>query len=96
MLDEIANVEVGAQDKPLEDVVIETVEVADRWWRQAWCYHRHPSLTVPCSLENGTTGSFISEIKTGYIDNIYTVKVDQEVLIQVVDFDEFTQKASLL
>ena len=29
VLDEIANVEVGAQDKPLEDVVIETVEVAD-------------------------------------------------------------------
>ena len=29
VLDEIASVEVGAQDKPLEDVVIETVEVAD-------------------------------------------------------------------
>ena len=29
VLDEIANVEVGAQDKPIEDVVIETVEVAD-------------------------------------------------------------------
>ena len=29
VLDEIANIEVGAQDKPLEDVVIETVEVAD-------------------------------------------------------------------
>ena len=40
------------------------------------------------SLENGTTGLIhISEIKTGYIDNIYnTLKVDQ---------DEFTQKASL-
>ena len=49
------------------------------------------------SLENGTTGLIhISEIKTGYIDNIYnTLKVDQEVLVQVVDFDEFTQKASL-
>lgn len=29
VLDEIASVEVGPQDKPLEDVVIETVEVAD-------------------------------------------------------------------
>ena len=49
------------------------------------------------SLENGTTGLIhIQEIKTGYIDNIYnTLKVDQEVLVQVVDFDEFTQKASL-
>lgn len=49
------------------------------------------------SLENVTTGLIhISEIKTGYIDNIYnTLKVDQEVLVQVVDFDEFTQKASL-
>ena len=49
------------------------------------------------SLENGTTGLIhISEIKTGYIDNIYnTLKVDQDVLVQVVDFDEFTQKASL-
>ena len=45
------------------------------------------------SLENGTTGLIhISEIKTGYIDNL---KVDQDVLVQVVDFDEFTQKASL-
>ena len=37
------------------------------------------------SLENGTTGLIhISEIKTGYIDNIYnTLKVDQEVLVQV-------------
>ena len=31
VLDEIANVEVGAQDKPLEDVVIETVEAGLRW-----------------------------------------------------------------
>ena len=35
-------------------------------------------------------GAFVS------FDNIYnTLKVDQEVLVQVVDFDEFTQKASL-
>ncbi|MGT2908151.1 S1 RNA-binding domain-containing protein [Streptococcus dentiloxodontae] len=49
------------------------------------------------SLENGTTGLIhISEIKTGYIDNIYnTLKVNQEVLVQVMDYDEFTQKASL-
>ena len=57
------------------------------------------------SLDNGTTGlihiseirsGYVSKIKTGYIDNIYnTLKVGQEVLVQVVDFDEFTQKASL-
>ncbi|MET3635016.1 S1 RNA-binding domain-containing protein [Streptococcus porcorum] len=49
------------------------------------------------SLENGTMGLIhISEIKTGYIDNIYHVlSVGQDVLVQVVDFDEFTQKASL-
>ena len=41
------------------------------------------------SLENGTTGLIhISEIKTGYIDNIYNTlkEVNQEVLVQVVDF----------
>ena len=49
------------------------------------------------SLENGPTGLIhISEIKTGYIDNIYnTLKVDQEVLVQVLDFHEFKQKSSL-
>ncbi|MGT2961347.1 S1 RNA-binding domain-containing protein [Streptococcus caballi] len=49
------------------------------------------------ALENGTTGLIhISEIKTGYIDNIYNVlSVGQEVLVQVVDFDEYSQKASL-
>lgn len=49
------------------------------------------------SLENGTMGLIhISEIKTGYMDNIYHVlSVGQDVLVQVVDFDEFTQKASL-
>ena len=61
------------------------------------CYHRHQALRCLCFIGNGTTGLIhISEIKTGYIDNIYnTLKVDQEVLVQVVDFDEFTQKASL-
>ena len=49
------------------------------------------------ALENVTTGLIhISEIKTGYIDNIYNVlTIGQEVLVQVVDLDEFTQKASL-
>ena len=49
------------------------------------------------ALENGTTGLIhISEIKTGYIENIFdTLKLDQEVLVQVVDYDEFSQKASL-
>ncbi|MBM7636779.1 S1 RNA-binding domain-containing protein [Streptococcus saliviloxodontae] len=48
-------------------------------------------------LENDTTGLIhISEIKTGYIDNIYnSLSVGQDVLVQVVDFDEFTKKASL-
>ncbi|MBF7094714.1 S1 RNA-binding domain-containing protein [Streptococcus sp. HF-1907] len=48
-------------------------------------------------LENGTTGLIhISEIKTGYIDNIYNVlSVGDQVFVQVVDYDEYTQKASL-
>lgn len=48
-------------------------------------------------LENGITGLIhISEIKTGYIDNIYDeFKIGQEVTVQVIDFDEYTQKASL-
>ncbi|HFU4501761.1 TPA: S1 RNA-binding domain-containing protein [Streptococcus suis] len=48
-------------------------------------------------LENGTTGLIhISEIKTGFVDNIHDhVKIGQEVLVQVVDFDEYTEKASL-
>lgn len=49
------------------------------------------------ALDNGTTGLIhISEIKTGYIENIYQLlSVGDKVLVQVVDFDEFTQKASL-
>ncbi|TCD45616.1 S1 RNA-binding domain-containing protein [Streptococcus sp. X16XC17] len=48
-------------------------------------------------LQDGTTGLIhISEIKTGYVDNIYqTLKVGQMVQVQVVDVDEFSQKASL-
>lgn len=48
-------------------------------------------------LENGSTGLIhISEIKTGYIENIYRVlKIGQEVLVQVIDYDEYTQKISL-
>ena len=48
-------------------------------------------------LESGVTSLIhISEIKTGYIENIFdTLKLDQEVLVQVVDYDEFSQKASL-
>lgn len=49
------------------------------------------------SLENGSMGLIhISEIKTGYIDNIHELlSVGQDVLVQVVDVDEFSQKASL-
>ncbi|AND79809.1 S1 RNA-binding domain-containing protein [Streptococcus pantholopis] len=48
-------------------------------------------------LDNGTVGLIhISEIKTGYIDNIYhTLTVGQEVLTQVVDYDEYSHKVSL-
>lgn len=49
------------------------------------------------ALSNGTTGLIhISEIKTGYIENIYdSLSVGQEVLVQVIDYDEFNQKVSL-
>ena len=48
-------------------------------------------------MENGATGLIhISEIKTGYIDDIHQhLQVGEEVLVQVVDFDEFSGKASL-
>lgn len=37
----------------------------------------------------------ISEIKTGYIDDIYKeLTLGQEVTVQVIDFDEYTEKAS--
>lgn len=49
------------------------------------------------ALENGTTGLIhISEIKTGFIDDIHQIlSVGQKVKVQVVDVDEFNQKASL-
>ena len=49
-------------------------------------------------LETGDTGLIhISEIRTGFIENIHeALKVDEEVQVQVVDLDEFTGKASLL
>ena len=48
-------------------------------------------------LETGVTGLIhISEIRTGFIENIYEVlKIGDEVHVQVVDFDEYTGKASL-
>lgn len=48
-------------------------------------------------LENQSRGLIhISEIKTGFVDNIHDVlKVGQKVLVQVVDYDEFSGKASL-
>lgn len=48
-------------------------------------------------LETGDTGLIhISEIRTGFIENIHeAIKVDEEVQVQVVDLDEFTGKASL-
>ena len=43
-------------------------------------------------LETGDTGLIhISEIRTGFIENIQeALKVDEEVQVQVVDLDEFT------
>ncbi|MGT2710844.1 S1 RNA-binding domain-containing protein [Streptococcus oriscaviae] len=48
-------------------------------------------------LETGATGLIhISEIKTGYVENIHQhLKVGQEVLVQVVDYDEYSRKVSL-
>lgn len=48
-------------------------------------------------LETGDTGLIhISEIRTGFIENIHeAIKIDEEVQVQVVDLDEFTGKASL-
>lgn len=48
-------------------------------------------------LETGATGLIhISEIRTGFIGNIHEIlKVGETVLVQVVDYDEFTGKASL-
>ena len=38
----------------------------------------------------------ISEIKTGYIDNIYDeLRIGDKVQVQVVDIDDYTQKISL-
>lgn len=48
-------------------------------------------------LENGVKGLIhISEIKTGYVDSIYNVfKIGQTVQVQVIDYDEYSGKASL-
>ena len=48
-------------------------------------------------LETGAMGLIhISEIRTGYIENIHEIlHVDDQVLVQVMDYDEFSGKASL-
>ena len=48
-------------------------------------------------LESGITGLIhISEIKTGYIENIHDLlAIGYSVQVQVLDFDEYTKKASL-
>ena len=48
-------------------------------------------------LESGLIGLIhISEIRTGYIDNIHDIlKIGDQVLVQVVDYDEFSGKVSL-
>lgn len=48
-------------------------------------------------LENGNTGLIhISEIRTGFIENIgELLSVGQSITVQVVDYDEYTGKASL-
>ena len=48
-------------------------------------------------LENNTTGLIhISEIKTGFVENIREhLKLGQKVCVQVIDFDEYSEKTSL-
>lgn len=48
-------------------------------------------------LDNGIKGLIhISEIKTGYVDSVYNVfKIGERVQVQVIDYDEFSGKASL-
>lgn len=48
-------------------------------------------------LETGVTGLIhISEIRSGYIDNIHDIlKIGDEVTTQVIDIDEYSGKASL-
>lgn len=48
-------------------------------------------------LENGVKGLIhISEVKTGYVDSIYNVfKIGDQVKVQVIDYDEYSGKASL-
>ena len=45
-------------------------------------------------LESGLIGLIhISEIRTGYIDNIHDIlKIGDQVLVQVVDYDEFSEE----
>ncbi|WP_159720448.1 S1 RNA-binding domain-containing protein [Streptococcus halichoeri] len=49
------------------------------------------------ALENGKIGLIhISELKTGYIENIHAlVAVGDQVYVQVIDYDEYNRKASL-
>lgn len=48
-------------------------------------------------LDNGVKGLIhISEVKTGYVDSIYNVfTIGERVKVQVIDYDEFSGKASL-
>ena len=48
-------------------------------------------------LETGVTGLIhISEIRSGYIDNIHDIlKIGDEITTQVIDIDEYSGKASL-
>ncbi|HEQ2120438.1 TPA: S1 RNA-binding domain-containing protein [Streptococcus pyogenes] len=49
------------------------------------------------ALDNGTTGLIhISEIKTGFIDDIdQLLAIGNQVLVQVIDIDEYSKKPSL-
>jgi len=48
-------------------------------------------------LETGVTGLIhISEIRSGYIDNIHDIlKIGDQVYTQIIDIDEYSGKASL-
>lgn len=55
------------------------------------------SYGVFVTFDNGSVGLIhISELKTGFIDNIHDcLEIGQEVTVQVIDVDEFSGKTSL-
>ena len=99
-MDAIAAVETGAMDKPVEDVMVKRLKLRTRMKIGDKLTGRITGIQpygAFVELETGVTGLIhISEIRTGFIENIYDIlKIGDEVQVQVVDFDEYTGKASL-